>query len=151
MTYQIPPGRTWQSTPVLLPGKFHGWRSLVGYSPWGHKELDMTEWLHFLSFYSSFWRKIWQPTPVFLPGESHGWRGLLGCSLWGCKESDTTKQLTHTHTSDTSNPSVSSLKSFPNPRDQGLGISDLDTKTTFTSAICSLLFILYKYWCLSMS
>ena len=26
--------------PVLLPGKFHGWRSLVGYSPWGHKELD---------------------------------------------------------------------------------------------------------------
>ena len=30
-------------TPVLLPGKFHGWRRLVGYSPWGHKELDMTE------------------------------------------------------------------------------------------------------------
>ena len=27
---------------VLLPGKFHGQRSLVGYSPWGHKELDMT-------------------------------------------------------------------------------------------------------------
>ena len=34
-----------QPTPVLLPRKFHGWRSLVGYSPWGHKELDMTEWL----------------------------------------------------------------------------------------------------------
>ena len=29
-----------------LAGQFHGWRSLVGYSPWGHKELDMTEWLH---------------------------------------------------------------------------------------------------------
>ena len=27
---------------VFLPGKFHGQRSLVGYSPWGHKELDMT-------------------------------------------------------------------------------------------------------------
>ena len=26
-----------------LAGQFHGWRSLVGYSPWGHKELDMTE------------------------------------------------------------------------------------------------------------
>ena len=26
------------ATPVLMPGKFHGWRSLVGYSPWGHKE-----------------------------------------------------------------------------------------------------------------
>ena len=30
-------------TPVFLPGKFHGQRSLVGYSPWGHKESDMTE------------------------------------------------------------------------------------------------------------
>ena len=30
-------------TPVLLPGKFHGLRSLVGYSPWGRKELDATE------------------------------------------------------------------------------------------------------------
>ena len=29
----------------FLPGKFHGQRSLVGYSPWDHKELDMTEWL----------------------------------------------------------------------------------------------------------
>ena len=37
----------WQPTPVLLPGKFHGQKSLVGYSPWGHKELDTTERLHF--------------------------------------------------------------------------------------------------------
>ena len=57
----------------------------------------MTEWLHFLSFYSSFWRRKWQPTPVFLLEESHGLRGLVGYNLWGCKESDTTKQLTHTH------------------------------------------------------
>ena len=34
-------------TPVLLPGKSHGWRSLVGCSPWGHEELDMTEQFHF--------------------------------------------------------------------------------------------------------
>ena len=34
-------------TPVLLPGKSHGRRSLVGCSPWGRKELDTTEWLHF--------------------------------------------------------------------------------------------------------
>ena len=39
--------RKWQPTPVLLPGKFHGWRSLVGYNPWGHKESDKTEQLHF--------------------------------------------------------------------------------------------------------
>ena len=41
--------RKWQSTPVLLPGKSHGQRSLVGYSPWGRKELDTTERLHFHS------------------------------------------------------------------------------------------------------
>ena len=41
--------RKWQPTPVLLPGEFHGCRSLVGCSPWGHKESDTTEWLHFLS------------------------------------------------------------------------------------------------------
>ena len=39
--------RKWQPTPVLLPGKFHGQRSLVGYSPWGCKESDMTERLPF--------------------------------------------------------------------------------------------------------
>ena len=37
--------REWHPTPVFLPGQFHGQRSLGGYSPWGHKELDMTEWL----------------------------------------------------------------------------------------------------------
>ena len=37
----------WQPTPVLLPGNSHGQRSLVGYSLWGHKESDTTEWLHF--------------------------------------------------------------------------------------------------------
>ena len=33
----------WQPTPVFLPGKSHGQRSLVGYSPWGHKESDVTK------------------------------------------------------------------------------------------------------------
>ena len=39
--------RQWQPTPVLLPGKSHGWKSLVGCSPWGREESDMTERLHF--------------------------------------------------------------------------------------------------------
>ena len=39
--------RQWHPTPVLLPGKSRGWRSLVGCSPWGREELDMTEQLHF--------------------------------------------------------------------------------------------------------
>ena len=39
--------RRWHPTPVLLPGESHGQRSLVGFSPWGRKESDMTERLHF--------------------------------------------------------------------------------------------------------
>ena len=39
--------RQWHRTPVLLPGKSHGWRNLVGCSPWGLKESDTTERLHF--------------------------------------------------------------------------------------------------------
>ena len=39
--------RQWQPTPVFLPGKSHGWRSLVGCSPWGHWESDTTGRLHF--------------------------------------------------------------------------------------------------------
>ena len=39
--------RWWHPTPLLLPGKPHGRRSLVGCSPWGHTELDTTEQLHF--------------------------------------------------------------------------------------------------------
>jgi len=40
---KIPWSRKWQPTPVFLPGKSHGQRSQVGYSPWSHKEVDMTE------------------------------------------------------------------------------------------------------------
>ena len=40
---RIPWSRKWQLTPVFLPGKSHGQRSLVGYSPKVHKESDMTE------------------------------------------------------------------------------------------------------------
>ena len=40
---KIPWSRKWQPTPAFWPGKFQGQRSLVGYSPWGRKELDRTE------------------------------------------------------------------------------------------------------------
>ena len=39
--------RQWHPSLVLLPGKSHGWKSLVGCSPWGRQELDTTEGLHF--------------------------------------------------------------------------------------------------------
>ena len=43
--------RKWHRTPVLLPGKSHGRRSMIGYSPRGHKESDTTERLYFTSLY----------------------------------------------------------------------------------------------------
>ena len=82
--------RQWHPTPVLLPGKSHGWRSLVGCSPWGHKELDMTA-ISLSLFTFMHWRRKWQPTPLFLPGESQGRRSLVGCYLRGHTESDTTE------------------------------------------------------------
>ena len=45
---KIPCRRKWHPTPVSLPGKFHGQRSLAGYSPWGRKESDTTERLHLI-------------------------------------------------------------------------------------------------------
>ena len=45
--YKLKWRRQWHPTPVLLPEKSHGRKSLVGYSPWGGEESDTTEWLHF--------------------------------------------------------------------------------------------------------
>ena len=42
---KIPWSRKWQPTPVFLPGKTHGQRSLAVFHLWGHREADMTEWL----------------------------------------------------------------------------------------------------------
>ena len=82
--------RQWRPTPVLLPGKSHGRRSLVGCSPWGRWVGH--DWATSLSLFTFMhWRRKWQPTPVFLPGESQGRRSLVGCHLWGRAESDTTE------------------------------------------------------------
>ena len=86
----LPRRGQWHPTPVLLPGKSHGWRSLVGCSPWGCWESDTTERLHSL-FTFMHWRRKWQPTPVYLPGESQGRGSLVGCCLWGRTESDMTE------------------------------------------------------------
>ena len=47
LDWEDPLEKEMQPTPVLLPGKSHGRRSLVGYSPWGGKESDTTEQRHF--------------------------------------------------------------------------------------------------------
>ena len=53
----------WQPTPVLLPGKSHGQRSQVGCSPWGHRELDTTDFtftMHPMNSMSRQNDKIWK-------------------------------------------------------------------------------------------
>ena len=50
LAWEDPLRRAWQPTPVFLPGEFHGEKSLAGYSPWCHKESDMTEQLYIYIF-----------------------------------------------------------------------------------------------------
>ena len=63
----------WQSIPVLLPGKSHGQRSLVGYSPWGGKELDTTERFHFHFHFLMFIREN-EKTHLKDPDTGKDWR-----------------------------------------------------------------------------
>ena len=58
---KIPWRSEWQLTLVFLPGEFHGQRSLAGYSPWGHKESDMTERLPLLLLLCSWVTWGYQP------------------------------------------------------------------------------------------
>ena len=70
--------RQWQPTPVLLPGKSHGQRSL-GAAVHGVAK-SRTRLSNFTFTFLHWWRK-WQPIPVFLPGESQGRGSLVGCCL----------------------------------------------------------------------
>ena len=101
--------RQWHPTPVLLPGKSHGWRSLVGCSPW------CRNWATSLSLSLStfiYSRRKYQPTPVFLPGESQGLRNLVGCRLWGHTESAATKWLSSSSSSSSSSSLSFALAPF---------------------------------------
>ena len=56
--WEVSQRRKWQPTPVFLPGEFHGQRSLVGYSPFCHKEMDMAEQLTQIQWVTSILLKI---------------------------------------------------------------------------------------------
>ena len=61
----------WHPTPVLLPGKSHGWRSLVGCSPWGRWESNTIERLHFHFSLSALEKEMATHSSVFawrIPG-----------------------------------------------------------------------------------
>ena len=82
--------RQWHPTPVLLPGKSHGWRSLVGCSPWGRWESDTTERLPFHFSLSSIGEGNGNPLQCScLENPRDG--GAGGCYLWGLTDSDMTE------------------------------------------------------------
>ena len=83
--------RQWHPTPVLLPGKSHGWRSLVGCSPWGHWGLDMTERLHFHFSLSCIGEGNGNPLQCPCLKNPRDGGALVGCHLWGCTELDMTE------------------------------------------------------------
>ena len=83
--------RQWHPTPVLLPGKSHGRRSLVGCSPWGCKESDTTEQLHFHFSLSCIGEGNGNPLQCSCLENPRDWGCLVGCRPWGRTESDTTE------------------------------------------------------------
>ena len=105
---KIPWKRAWQPTPVFLPGKSHGQRSLAGYSPWGHKESDITEvtkhalthiphthtthpsqthtpiCAHFVSTYHTHLTHTSYILPCSLFHDLYPLRGIVPITTWSC-------------------------------------------------------------------
>ena len=80
---KIPWRREWLPTPVFLPGEFHGQRSLVGYSPWGCKELDTSEQLSLLpSSLSLLVVPTMSEPPLSLPGQHLPFHPPIPKSPW---------------------------------------------------------------------
>ena len=80
----------WHPTPVLLPGKSHGWRSLVGCSPWGREESDTTEQLHFEFSFSCIEEGNGNPLQCSClenPRDARAW----WAAIHGVAQSDTTE------------------------------------------------------------
>ena len=88
------PWRTWQPTPVFLPEEFHGQRSLVGYSPWGFKELDTTECLT-LSLHFTLY--IYQFSSVQSLQSCPTLCNPMDCSMPGLPVPHQLLELTQTH------------------------------------------------------
>ena len=77
--WKIPWRRKWKPTPVFLPEKFHGQRSLVGYSPGGLKESDMTEQLN-THAHHSYIVVVWRGGTIMIPPYNKS-NGVALCPL----------------------------------------------------------------------
>ena len=93
---KIPWRREWQPTPVFLPGELHGQRNLVGYSPWGRKESDMTERLTHTHTQSWIQRELdcLQHLPIAFAEQKTKtnkkalWTFEAGFAVWLCAEDE---------------------------------------------------------------
>ena len=100
---KIPWRRKWQPIPVFLPGKSHGQRSLVGYSPQGCKVSDTTEWLHTHTHAHTFQ----SPSPTGVSENStlnlthslEGTRNPLPIELWWGREGSRTADFSFLYAS----------------------------------------------------
>ena len=112
--------RQWQPTPVFLPGKSHGWRSLVGCSPWGREESDATELFHFQFSLSCIWEGNGNPLQCScLENPRDG--GAWWATFYGVAQSRTgLKRL-----------SSSKNSKLSLPRKQNNWVNNTNTKKTF--------------------
>ena len=114
--------RQWQPTPVLLPGKFHGQRRLVGCSPWGHEESVTTERLPFhfsLSFIGEGNGNPLQCSCLENPRDGEAW----WAAVYGVTQSQTLlKRLNSSSSSDYRDPEKFSLHGWQ-VEDQSLSMA----------------------------
>ena len=88
---KIPWRKQWQPTPVFLPAKFHGWRSLLGYSPWGHKTVrhHSSDWTTTTkSVYMSLFLSHFVPPSPIPPAPTSSFSMTASLSLVICSDAD---------------------------------------------------------------
>ena len=116
----VPRRRQWHPTPVLLPGKSHGRRSLVGCCPWGHQESDTTERLHFhfsLSCIGEGNGNLLQCSCLENPRDGGAW----WAAVYGVAQSWTRlKRLSSSSSSSSSSNVPSELRAFSEMAGKGL-------------------------------
>ena len=117
----------WHPTPVFLPGESHGWRSLVGCSPWGSLRVRHDPAISLSLFTFMHWRRKWQLTPVFLPGESQGRGSLVGCRLWDAQCRTRLKRLSSSSSKYTNNTRQSMICI------RGGGVTEIQSKERIKS------------------